>query len=92
MATLIAVYTSEGCVGRCDAKCYDAQSADCDCICGGTNHGAGLELAIENTRERVEEWLPEYAKEKGLKNYRSVLNRNLVDQLSLFDQLLSQKQ
>lgn len=85
MATLIAVYNSEGCVGRCDAKCYDAQSAECDCICGGANHGTGLDKAVENTRDRVEDWLQEYAKEKGLENYRTVLNSNLVDQLNLFD-------
>lgn len=37
--------------GRCDAKCYNARHADCHCICGGRNHGAGLERARENTRE-----------------------------------------
>jgi hypothetical protein len=29
--TLIAVYTSEGCIGRCDARCYEAQAPACDC-------------------------------------------------------------
>ena len=24
MTTLIAVYTGDGCAGRCDAKCYNA--------------------------------------------------------------------
>ena len=42
MTTLIAVHNSEGCVGRCDAKCYEAHEPDCDCICGGGNHGVGL--------------------------------------------------
>ncbi len=83
MTTLIAVYNSSGCVGRCDAKCYNAKTPDCDCICGGKNHGTGLEQAIENTREQVDEWLERYAQEKRLTEYRSVLNRNLVDQLSL---------
>jgi len=36
---------------RCDAKCYDAQHPDCDCLCGGRNHGAGLQKAMQNTRE-----------------------------------------
>lgn len=85
MTTLIAIYNSEGCVGRCDAKCYNAQSPDCDCICGGKNHGAGLEQAAENTREMVDDWVENYAKEKGLKDYSSVLNRTLVDQFTLFD-------
>ena len=51
MTTLIAVYDSEGCVGRCDAKCYEADWDDCDCICQGRNHGAGKQQAIDNTRE-----------------------------------------
>lgn len=62
MATLIAAYDSSGCVGRCDAKCYNATSHHCDCICGGANHGAGLQQALENTREMVEEWIDAYKK------------------------------
>jgi len=41
MTTAIAVYTSDGCVGRCDAKCHNATAPECDCICGGRLHGAG---------------------------------------------------
>jgi len=41
MTTLIAVYNSEGCVGRCDAHCYDAAEEPSECICGGKNHSAG---------------------------------------------------
>lgn len=84
MATLIAVYTSSGCVGRCDAKCYDAQSDFCDCICGGKNHGTGLDLAVENSRNHLEEWLEEYAKRKNLTNYKPRLHRE-VQQWPLFD-------
>jgi DNA (cytosine-5)-methyltransferase 1 len=54
MTTLIAVYDSDGCVGRCDARCYEAQEPECDCICGGRNHGAGLQRALENTAEMVD--------------------------------------
>lgn len=57
MCTLIAVYNSDGCVGRCDAKCYNAECDDCDCICGGRNHGAGLKRALDNTREYCQEYL-----------------------------------
>jgi predicted RNase H-like HicB family nuclease len=57
MTTLIAVYNSEGCVGRCDAKCYNASSPDCDCVCQGANHGAGLMTAMANTQEMAETWL-----------------------------------
>lgn len=53
MTTLIYVGNSEGCVGRCDAKCYDAHYPDCDCICGGKNHSKGLKQALENTSEMI---------------------------------------
>jgi hypothetical protein len=51
MTTLIGVYNSDGCVGRCDAKCYEAQGGDCHCICGGMNHGKGEAAAREQTRQ-----------------------------------------
>lgn len=60
MTTLIAAYNSEGCIGRCDAKCYNATSPECDCICGGMNHGAGRQKAIANTTEMVETWIERY--------------------------------
>lgn len=73
MTTLVSVHNSEGCVGRCDARCYEAQGPDCDCVCGGKNHGAGLEKAMENTREWAEEWIAAYAAEKGLAEYEGVV-------------------
>lgn len=66
MCTLIAVYNSEGCVGRCDAKCYDAETLPCVCICGGRNHGAGIAVAKEQTRELAGEWIERYKRERGL--------------------------
>jgi hypothetical protein len=57
VTTLIAVYNSEGCIGRCDARCYEAAEPECDCICGGRKHGAGQEQALDNTRELAESWL-----------------------------------
>ena len=50
MTTLITVSNSSGVVGRCDAKCHDAAHPKCDCICGGANHGVGLNQAKTNTR------------------------------------------
>jgi hypothetical protein len=64
MVTLIAVYNSEGLVGRCDARCYQGSDERCECICGGSNHGAGLARAVDNTRERAEQWI-EQAKRKN---------------------------
>ena len=62
MSTLLAVYNSEGCVGRCDAKCYDAIEPECDCICGGMNHGGGKDRAMPNTEKYAEAWIDEIAK------------------------------
>ena len=56
MTTLIAIYTGDGCTGRCDAKCYNAWGPECHCICQGGNHGAGKQDAIDNTRELPESW------------------------------------
>lgn len=55
MATLIAVHNSEGCVGRCDARCYGATHEDCNCVCGGINHGVGEQKARNNTYDMIEQ-------------------------------------
>jgi hypothetical protein len=81
--TLMAVYTSEGCIGRCDANCYEAQEPHCDCICGGMNHGAGLAQAIDNTRRHAETMIEKYAGAHELSAYRSELGQ-VVEQLGLF--------
>lgn len=83
MTTLIAVYNSEGLVGRCDARCYNATGPECDCICGGKNHGAGLKKAVENTRELAESWLEKYAAENKLESWRSEIPVLNPVQLSL---------
>jgi hypothetical protein len=57
MVTLISYQSSGGDQGRCDAKCYEADHPDCDCICGGRNHGAGLQQAVDNTRELAQSWI-----------------------------------
>lgn len=62
MTTLIAAYNSEGCIGRCDAKCYNATCPECDCICGGLNHRAGIQKAMDNTKKLAEVWMEEYQK------------------------------
>jgi hypothetical protein len=63
MTTLIATYSGDGCTGRCDARCYEAVTSICNCICGGRNHGAGVERATESTREFAEEWLSAWKRE-----------------------------
>lgn len=54
MSTVLAVYNSEGCVGRCDARCHDAKTLKCECICGGRYHGVGAAHAIEAATEYVD--------------------------------------
>jgi hypothetical protein len=51
MSTLIAIYTGDGCIGRCDAKCYNAWGPECHCVCQGVNHGAGKQEAVASTCE-----------------------------------------
>ena len=48
MTTLITVSTGDG-VRRCDSRCYNASHPECDCVCGGANHGKGLKRARANT-------------------------------------------
>lgn len=45
MSTVLSVYNSEGCVGRCDAKCHEAEQPACVCVCKGAFHGKGLKYA-----------------------------------------------
>jgi len=44
MTTLIIAGNSNG-TRRCDARCHNAASVDCDCVCGGRYHGAGANAA-----------------------------------------------
>ncbi len=59
MTTLIHVGNSEGTVGRCDARCYEAVGERCECICGGRNHGVGLKRAVEQMRQLAEREIAE---------------------------------
>lgn len=49
MATLIKQVGNSG-TRRCDAHCYGAKGDKCTCVCGGVNHGKGLQQALENTK------------------------------------------
>ncbi len=76
---LLAVYGSDGCEGRCDARCYNGKHDKCQCICCGRNHGVGLQQAAENIREMYEPLL------ESLKaQHRDVVRHPCTDQLSLF--------
>ena len=49
---------SEGIKGRCDAKCHNAVTQDCDCMCGGRYHGSGRNGTFDDVlRQHGEEIL-----------------------------------
>ena len=52
MATLISWRSSGGSQGRCDAKCHNAETPVCDCMCGGRYHGAGRDGTLAEKIER----------------------------------------
>lgn len=54
MTTLVQTANSAGQHRHCDAKCYNATTPYCDCVCAGVNHGVGHTAAIANTRELVD--------------------------------------
>lgn len=74
---LMSVHNSEGCVGRCDARCYNAKHPECDCICHGMNHGKGRDRAIENTQFHAEKMIEKYAEEKRLSDFKSFINQDV---------------
>lgn len=51
MAILLSFTDTDGTKRICDAKCYNATTKKCTCICGGRNHGVGKEQAIINTHK-----------------------------------------
>jgi predicted RNase H-like HicB family nuclease len=83
MTTLIEIRTTSGCKGRCDAKCYDAEHDDCQCICGGYNHGKGIETAKENIRKWSEVMIEDYAAKFDIYDYETLVNINVVNQMIL---------
>jgi hypothetical protein len=79
VTTLISVHNSEGCVGRCDVRCYDATTPTCKCICGGMNHGAGKDKAMANTEEYAESMIESWGLKEG------EVWKSIVQQRSLFE-------
>jgi len=86
MSTLMSMSVGDRCIGRCDARCYDAKHENCDCVCGGLNHGAGEQQAIINTRDCWTEWAKDYAKRKGLTRHNTEVSPKVL-QFGLFDTL-----
>lgn len=57
--TLLTVCHGGGVTERCDARCHDAKTPKCTCVCGGRFHGKGdrsqalFEAIKEHTAELV---------------------------------------
>jgi hypothetical protein len=66
----------------CDAKCYGSRRprGKCRCICGGHNHGHGLQHAIDNIRRFFK---PQLASRPRLKF--STFTKDMLSQKRLFD-------
>ena len=88
MTTAIVVSNSDGIVGRCDAKCHNASSPDCDCICGGRLHGSGARAIEQNTRDWLgDDWrekLEKFAELHGL-DPATLTVESVFEQKSLFE-------
>lgn len=39
--TRVVRFNPEGSNHKCDGRCLNARGVDCECSCGGKNHGAG---------------------------------------------------
>lgn len=71
MSTLYAVYNSDGCVSRCDAKCHNAQNSKCTCCCGGVFHGVGTKIPLANRNTLTDQDLIDNVRQTlGPGNYR----------------------
>lgn len=88
MATIFSVRNSDGCVGRCDAKCHEATGFDCKCICGGAFHGVGSEIAWEDRKLLIDDEILEGAA-KLLKGRPGRVARE-PEQLELFEPAATQ--
>jgi len=88
MTTMIVIYNSDGLVGRCDKRCYDGTTKNCECVCGGKNHGVGLRQAAANTIIDAAQWLERQAgtdpttRELSAKTARDL--RTMANQMHLF--------
>jgi hypothetical protein len=65
MTTVMSWGNSEGEKGRCDAKCHNATTPHCDCMCGGRYHGSGANGTFEEVRREHAAEILEAAKRQA---------------------------
>jgi len=66
VTTIYSVYNSDGCLGRCDAKCHEAKGEECNCICGGVMHGVGSKIALEDRKYLTDEDILENVQDRNV--------------------------
>lgn len=81
MTTLIAIRNSDGCIGRCDSRCYMATKNECGCICQGINHGVGFDIALANTKKFCDDWIKKHKRQNPGGKLKYKIN-NEVKQMS----------
>jgi hypothetical protein len=59
----------------CDERCTGARGPDCDCQCGGANHGTGAMVRVEITEGLPRLMVRPGARLGGAKEYRALLAR-----------------
>lgn len=78
MATLFSVFDSKGrYLGGCNARCYDAKGDRSVCVCGGVNHGVGIQKAARNTLELRTIFPRGPHKPEPIENYTVYFHRSL---------------
>lgn len=82
MATIFAVYNSQGCIGRCDAKCHEAERPECDCICGGLYHGKSGIQACNDRHVLTDDQIFENCKALGIEGVLRIVRPDI--QMELF--------
>lgn len=50
MSIMMKVFRFGKLIGQCDAKCYNAKTEKCNCVCQGLLHGKGRNEAVRFLR------------------------------------------
>jgi len=82
MSTLISIRTAQGEVSVCNAKCYEAKHPRCLCICGGKNHGVGIEQAKQNVLQHQKEMVDAFVLMNHIHDYEVMINITVVNQMT----------
>ena len=78
MASVMSTYFKAGhSIRSCNAICYDATKEECNCICGGINHGKGFEKAHQNVAEAHKTFMEAFKDMTTLKLWDAVKGKTV---------------